>query len=138
MKATLEYAGRFEQAREGGFVCPLCSGQFMHNRAEHRQLVALIRHPLAPEVWGDDDQEIVSRGHHPAARFLAVLRQDADTAFALDLLDIDDPADSLTVSHVWRRYRPRSFREDGEWRGAWWTCDGPGPGACPFTVVRLP
>jgi hypothetical protein len=134
MAATV-YAGRFESAM-GGYVCPLCAGQRMHSPVEHRQLVAAIRHKLQPEVWGDDDHEIVSRGHHPPDRFLAAAQEDADVAWALDLTDTD-PAE-LHVAHTWRRYVPRSRWDEGERVGAWWETNGPGPGACPFTVAALP
>lgn len=134
MSATA-FAGRFESSMNG-YMCPLCAGQRMHTRAEHRQLVAAIRHKLQPEVWGDDDHEIVSKGHHPPDRFLAAAQEDADVAWALDLTDTD-PAD-LRVKHTWRRYIPRSRWDEGERVGAWWEADGPGPGVCPFTVAALP
>jgi hypothetical protein len=132
------YAGRFGSAVEQR-TCPLCYGQRMHSGIEHRNLLALIRHPLEFEVWGDVDDgfQIISRGHHPADWFIARIRTDPELAWALDLADIDDPKD-LTVEHLWRRYRPRSRYEDSEWHGAWWDCAGPAPGACPFTVVMLP
>jgi len=108
----------------------------MHTRAEHRRLVAVIRHKLQPEVWGEDDVEIVSRGHHPTDRFLAAAQEDADVTWALDLTDVNP--DDLRVTHTWRRYVPRTRWDGGERVGAWWETDGPGRGACPFTVAALP
>jgi hypothetical protein len=136
MTATV-YAGQHGGVRERK-TCPLCAGHLTHTRAEHDALVGFIRYPLEPEVWGDDteDAEIVSRGHHPADRFLARAATDDDVAFALDLADVEDLA-TLRVTHVWRRYIPRSRWEDSERVGAWWPCDGPGPGVCPFTVAAL-
>jgi hypothetical protein len=127
-----------EVARAGavGFVCPLCAGQIKHTRREHADMVAAIRHPLLPELWtgDDDDPQIVSRGHHDPRRFLAAARAHAETRDWLDEAE-PDGTEELIVTWHWWRYRPRARCEDGERVGRWVETT-PGPGACPFTVVR--
>jgi hypothetical protein len=125
------YAGRFERGK-GPFVCPLCAGQFMHNRTEHRTLFKAIRYPLQVELWGDDDLWVISRGHHPPERFLAVAAADP-----CELLTPSEMADltPAAVRHVWLRFRPAP--KGSEDTGRWWKTSR-GPGAVPFTMVELP
>jgi hypothetical protein len=133
--AVTEMRGRWEQAGEAYFCCPLCAGQIKHSRREHADMVAAIRHPLLPMVWsdGDDDWQVVSRGHHDAHRFLAAAAAHAETAGLLE--DTEDA--ECEVAHVWWRYRPKARYEDGEWVGMWVDTQ-PGRGAVPFTVADLP
>ena len=134
-----EMRGRWEQAGEAFFCCPLCAGQIKHSRREHADMVAAIRHPLLPMLWSDGDDEdcyrVVSRGHHDAHRFLAAARAHAET---VDLLEDADHVDGeVTVTWQWWRFRPKARRVDCEWIGLWFEAQ-PGRGAVPFTVADLP
>jgi hypothetical protein len=128
--------GRWEQAGEAYFCCPLCAGQIKHTRREHRDMIAAIRYPLLPMLWTDGDDadtyQIVSRGHHDARRFLAAANAHAETAGLLE-----DTEEQVEVGHVWWRYRPHARKVDGEWVGLWVDAR-PGRGAVPFTVADLP
>jgi hypothetical protein len=124
--------GRWER---GWLVCPMCAGLRMHTQAEHRELVRVIRHPLQPELWGEDDYMVASKGHHQPARFLAAIQADAEVAWALDLLDNPELAEDQ-VRHQWRRWV--RAKVEGEWGGWWKQVAEPGPGVAPFTVVDLP
>lgn len=139
MPNATDMRGRWEQAGEGYFCCPLCAGQVKHSRREHTDMVAAIRHPLLPMLWSDGDDEdcyrVVSRGHHDARRFLAAANAHAETA---GFLEGDAEGEQLVeVRHVWWRFRPKARQVDGEWVGLWFETT-PGRGAVPFTVADLP
>lgn len=123
-------------------------------------------YPLKIEIWGEDGEVLLSRGHHHPVAFLAAAvrhlrehgswhidgaggtrgeRRELLTCGRWDCGNV--PPDPLgpgctrlrEVEHEWRRWLPPHKPCGCEWDDLRFTRieDGPGPGVFPVTVVRL-
>jgi hypothetical protein len=105
------------------------------------------RYKLAPELWGEDGDELVSRGHHPPLPFLLagerLMRSEAQVSYSLGHSTLKDAVISgrlrLDVRHEWRRVLPPGRPTGSEWDDLRYTqiVEGPGRGVFPVTVVYL-
>lgn len=122
-------------------------------------------YPLKIEVWGEDGEELLSRGHHDPITFLAAvvrhLRETDATSCLHDgqtsigrreLLSCgalygcghrpgrqQQPCPALRpIEHQWRRWLPPHKPCGCEWDDLRYTriVDGPGRGVFPVTVVN--
>jgi hypothetical protein len=109
-----------------------------------------VRYPLKVERWGEDGENVVSKGHHDPCAFLRRAIRLVAHGYTLD----DEPSewdraqaremlatlDHDDVEHEWWRHSPsRDMGAGTEWEGMRFfkIVDGPGRGAFPVTVVRL-
>jgi hypothetical protein len=107
-------------------------------------------YPLKVEIWGEDGEILVSKGHHPPCPFLRrairSFRRGVRAAPGYYGWDPDELRDLLTslghddVRYEWWRHSPsRDMGKGTEWQGTRYFqhVAGPGRGAFPVTVVRL-